>query len=179
MPAEKKFVGQYEIVIASKTSHSFKGVAESLLICGLRGLVESGPSHWIATPDRAIANALERDWDFPRARRSGSRGAATIRRIASWVGKNSALAKLSRPTVGGELRPAFRRGDFCETGSWLLAQLYGKPIGLSRTQGDNPRCCCDDSPRAADPRLPPIGPSSNTSIFSQPWAESSRKAELL
>jgi tRNA threonylcarbamoyladenosine biosynthesis protein TsaB len=53
------FVGQYEIVMASKMSHSFKCVAESLLDTqSLAGLVESGVSQWIATPDRAIADAL-------------------------------------------------------------------------------------------------------------------------
>jgi tRNA threonylcarbamoyladenosine biosynthesis protein TsaB len=53
------FVGQYEIVIASKASYSFKCIAESLLdMQSLAGLVESGAVQWITTPDHAIANAL-------------------------------------------------------------------------------------------------------------------------
>jgi len=56
---KEAFVGQYEIVIASKTSHSFKCVAESLLdMQSLAELVESGASQWITTPDHAIAEAL-------------------------------------------------------------------------------------------------------------------------
>ncbi len=53
------FVGQYEIVIASKTSHSFKCVAECLLdMQSVAGLVESGAAQWLTTPDRTIADAL-------------------------------------------------------------------------------------------------------------------------
>jgi tRNA threonylcarbamoyladenosine biosynthesis protein TsaB len=53
------FVGQYEIVIASKTSYSFKCIAESLLdMQSLARLVESGAVQWITTPDHAIADAL-------------------------------------------------------------------------------------------------------------------------
>jgi tRNA threonylcarbamoyladenosine biosynthesis protein TsaB len=56
---KEAFVGQYEIVIASKTSHAFKCVAESLLdMQSLAGLVESGSVQWITTPDRAMADAL-------------------------------------------------------------------------------------------------------------------------
>ncbi len=56
---KEAFVGQYEIVIASKTSYSFKCIAESLLdMQSLAELVESGASRWIATPDRAVADAL-------------------------------------------------------------------------------------------------------------------------
>jgi tRNA threonylcarbamoyladenosine biosynthesis protein TsaB len=56
---KEAFVGQYEIVMASKTSYSFKCIAESLLdMQSLVDLVESGVSRWIATPDRAIADAL-------------------------------------------------------------------------------------------------------------------------
>jgi tRNA threonylcarbamoyladenosine biosynthesis protein TsaB len=56
---KEAFVGQYEIVIASKTSHSFKCVAELLLdMQSLSGLVESGSVQWITTPDRAMADAL-------------------------------------------------------------------------------------------------------------------------
>jgi tRNA threonylcarbamoyladenosine biosynthesis protein TsaB len=56
---KEAFVGQYEIVIASKTKDSFKCIAESLLdMRSLAGLVESGASQWIATPDWAIADAL-------------------------------------------------------------------------------------------------------------------------
>lgn len=56
---KEAFVGQYEIIIASKTSYSFRCVAESLLdIRSLSGLVESGAVQWITTPDRAIADAL-------------------------------------------------------------------------------------------------------------------------
>ncbi|MBZ5686945.1 MAG: tRNA (adenosine(37)-N6)-threonylcarbamoyltransferase complex dimerization subunit type 1 TsaB [Acidobacteriia bacterium] len=58
---KEAFVGQYEIVSASKTSHSFKCIAESLLdMRSLAELVESGASQWIATPDRAIADALKK-----------------------------------------------------------------------------------------------------------------------
>jgi tRNA threonylcarbamoyladenosine biosynthesis protein TsaB len=56
---KEAFVGQYEIVMPSKTSYSFKCIAESLLdMQSLAELVESGASRWIATPDRAIADAL-------------------------------------------------------------------------------------------------------------------------
>jgi len=56
---KEAFVGQYEIVIASKTSYSFKCFAESLLdVQSLAGLVESGAVQWITTPDHAIADAL-------------------------------------------------------------------------------------------------------------------------
>lgn len=56
---KEAFVGQYEIVMASKTSYSYKCIAESLLdMQSLAELVESGASRWIATPDRAIADAL-------------------------------------------------------------------------------------------------------------------------
>ena len=56
---KEAFVGQYEIVIASQASHSFKCVAESLLdMQSLAALVESGALQWITTPDRAIADAL-------------------------------------------------------------------------------------------------------------------------
>jgi tRNA threonylcarbamoyladenosine biosynthesis protein TsaB len=56
---KEAFVGQYEIVMASKTSYSFKCIAESLHdMQSLAELVESGVSRWIATPDRAIADAL-------------------------------------------------------------------------------------------------------------------------
>lgn len=56
---KEAYVGQYEIVIASKMSHSCKCVAESLLdVQSLAGLVKSGELLWITTPDRAIADAL-------------------------------------------------------------------------------------------------------------------------
>lgn len=56
---KEAFVGQYEIVIASKTSYSFKCVSESLLdMQSLAELVESGAVQWITTPDHAIADAL-------------------------------------------------------------------------------------------------------------------------
>jgi tRNA threonylcarbamoyladenosine biosynthesis protein TsaB len=55
---KEAFVGQYEIV-ASKTNHSFKCVAESLLdLQSLAELVKSEAVQWIATPDRTIADAL-------------------------------------------------------------------------------------------------------------------------
>ena len=56
---KEAFVGQYESVIASKSSHSFRCVAESLLdMQSLAKLVESGAAQWITTPDHAIADAL-------------------------------------------------------------------------------------------------------------------------
>jgi tRNA threonylcarbamoyladenosine biosynthesis protein TsaB len=56
---KEAYVGQYEIVIASKMSHSCKCVAESLLdMQSLAGLVKSGELLWITTPDRAIGDAL-------------------------------------------------------------------------------------------------------------------------
>ena len=56
---KEAFVGQYEIVFASKIRHSFRCIAESLLdMQSLAGLVESGSVQWITTPDRAIADAL-------------------------------------------------------------------------------------------------------------------------
>jgi tRNA threonylcarbamoyladenosine biosynthesis protein TsaB len=56
---KEAFVGQYEIGLASKTSHSFQCVAESLLdFQSLAELVKSQALQWVATPDRAIADAL-------------------------------------------------------------------------------------------------------------------------
>jgi len=56
---KEAYVGQYEMVIASKMSHSCKCVAESLLdMQSLAGLVKSGELLWIATPDRVIGDAL-------------------------------------------------------------------------------------------------------------------------
>lgn len=55
---KEAFVGQYEIV-ASKTNHLFKCIAESLLdVQSLAELVRSDVVQWIATPDRVIADAL-------------------------------------------------------------------------------------------------------------------------
>jgi len=56
---KEAFVGQYEIGLTSKTSHSFKCLAESLLdLQSLAKLVESEAVQWIVAPDRAIADAL-------------------------------------------------------------------------------------------------------------------------
>lgn len=56
---KEAFVGQYEIVIASKTSPSFKCVAESLLdMQSLSALLKSGAVQWMTTPDRAIVDAV-------------------------------------------------------------------------------------------------------------------------
>ena len=64
---KEAFVGQYEIVIASKTSYSFKCVSESLLdMQSLAELVESGASQWITTPDHEIADALRQRLGAPQ-----------------------------------------------------------------------------------------------------------------
>jgi tRNA threonylcarbamoyladenosine biosynthesis protein TsaB len=56
---KEAFVGQYEIGMASKTSHSFKCLAESLVdLQSLAELVKSEAVQWIVAPDRVIADAL-------------------------------------------------------------------------------------------------------------------------
>jgi tRNA threonylcarbamoyladenosine biosynthesis protein TsaB len=119
---KEAFVGQYEIVIASKASHSFKCIAESLLdMRSLAALVESGVLQWITTPDRPIADALRERlgasqehaiWDLVERPRSA--------KIAS-VGWNKLRAG---ETVSPEHLEAnyMRRSD---------AEIFGKPASSS------------------------------------------------
>jgi len=79
---KEAFVGQYEIV-ASKSNHSFKCLAESLLdLQSLAELVKAKAVQWIVAPDRAIADVLKERlgashehaiWDRVERPRSASR----------------------------------------------------------------------------------------------------------
>jgi tRNA threonylcarbamoyladenosine biosynthesis protein TsaB len=119
---KEAFVGQYEVVIASKTSYSIKCIAELLLdMQSLAALVESGASRWITTPDRAIADALRERlgasqehavWD--RAERPRSAGIAGVGSYKLRAGETVSPEQLEANYM--------RRSD---------AEIFGKPASSS------------------------------------------------
>jgi tRNA threonylcarbamoyladenosine biosynthesis protein TsaB len=112
------FVGQYEIVIASKTSHSFKCVAESLLdMQSLAGLVESGAVHWITTPDRAMADAL-------RERLGASREHAILDRVERPRSANIAGLGWDKLRAGETVSPEQLEANYLRRSD---AEIFGKP----------------------------------------------------
>jgi tRNA threonylcarbamoyladenosine biosynthesis protein TsaB len=115
---KEAFVGQYEIVIASKTSHSFKCIAESLLdMRSLAELVESGASQWIATPDRAIANAL-------RERLGASREHAIRDRVERPRSAEIASVGWHKLAAGETVSPEQLEANYLRHSD---AEIFGKP----------------------------------------------------
>ena len=115
---KEAFVGQYKIISTSKTSHSFKCVAESLLdMQSLAELVTSGAVQWIATPDRAIADVIRERLGASQERTIWDRMERPRSAKIAGVGWNKLRAG---ETVSPEQLEAnyLRRSD---------AEIFGKP----------------------------------------------------
>ena len=119
---KEAFVGQYEIVITSKASHSFKCVTESLLdMQSLAELVESGASQWIATPDRAIADAL-------RERLGASQEHAIWDRVERPRSAKIARIGWDKLAAGETVSPEQLEANYLRRSD---AEIFGKPASSS------------------------------------------------
>jgi tRNA threonylcarbamoyladenosine biosynthesis protein TsaB len=119
---KEAFVGQYEIVIASKTNYSFKCVAESLLdMRSLAELVESGASRWIATPDRAIADGL-------RERLGASQEHAIWDRVERPRSAEVASVGWHKLAAGETVSPEQLEANYLRHSD---AEIFGKPAASS------------------------------------------------
>ena len=119
---KEAFVGQYEIVMVSKTSYSFKCIAESLLdIQSLAGLVESGATKWIATPDCAIADAL-------RKRLGASQERAILDRVERPRSAKIAGVGWDKLRDGETVSPEQLEANYLRHSD---AEIFGKPAASS------------------------------------------------
>jgi tRNA threonylcarbamoyladenosine biosynthesis protein TsaB len=119
---KEAFVGQYEIVIASKASHSFKCIAESLLdMRSLAALVESGALQWITTPDRAIADAL-------RERLGASQEHAIWDRVERPRSAKIASVGWHKLRAGETVAPEQLEANYMRRSD---AEIFGKPASSS------------------------------------------------
>jgi tRNA threonylcarbamoyladenosine biosynthesis protein TsaB len=119
---KEAYVGQYEIVVASKTSHSLKCMAESLLdLQSLAELVESEAVQWIATPDRGIADAL-------RERLKGSQEQAIWDPVERPRSAKIASVGWDRLRTGDTVSPEELEANYMRHSD---AQIFSKPASSS------------------------------------------------
>ena len=116
------FVGQYQTTITSEESALFKPIGESLLtLDNLAALLESRATHWIATPDQTVFDALAKR--VPESLRSRVR--RSLRRPRSEEVVRIGWEKLKAgETVSSEQLDAnyIRRSD---------AEIFSKPASGS------------------------------------------------